>query len=148
MIIKNNIIGIDPGKATGLAIFNNGVLIKLCTCTPYELIRWLQEDYNFIKLVVFENSKLQSNIFSSADSTKKIFGKIARNIGQVDGFCEIIKEICVYYNIEYKEISPLAKGQKITHKQFIERVSNWQKQTNQHERDAVQVVMKYNYQFY
>jgi hypothetical protein len=148
-------VGVDPGKDTGVAIFKDKKLVELKTFTPFTFILWLQEKVKEkeITMVVFENSKLQSHIFTVISANKRrnigqgVGGRIGRNIGQVDGFCEIIKEMCEFYKIECKGVSPLAKGKKITHKTFIDFVPYYNKQTNQHERDAAQVVMRFNYEY-
>lgn len=141
------IVGVDPGKDTGVAIFKDKKLVELKTFTPFTFILWLQENAKEITMVVFENSKLQSHIFTGNSANKRVGGRIGRNIGQVDGFCEIIQEMCEFYKIECKGVSPLAKGKKITHKTFIDFVPYYNKQTNQHERDAAQVVMRFNYEY-
>ena len=144
-------VGVDPGKDTGVAIFKDKKLVELKTFTPFAFILWLQEKVKEqeikVAMVVFENSKLQSHIFTGNSANKRVGGKIGRNIGQVDGFCEIIQEMCEFYNIKCKGVSPLAKGKKITHKTFIDFVPYYNKQTNQHERDAAQVVMRFNYEY-
>ena len=140
-------VGVDPGKDTGVAIFKDKKLVELKTFTPFTFILWLQENKKEITMVVFENSKLQSHIFTGNSANKRVGGRIGRNIGQVDGFCEIIQEMCEFYAIKCKGVSPLAKGKKITHKTFIDFVPYYNKQTNQHERDAAQVVMRFNYEY-
>jgi hypothetical protein len=139
------IIGVDPGNNTGVAIFKNEKLIELKTFTPFAFILWFQKNAIEIDLVVFENSKLQSHIFTGGYTNKRVGGRIGRNIGQVDGFCEIIKDMCEFYGIECKGVSPLAKGKKINHQTFKDFVPYYNKQTNQHERDAAQVVLSFIY---
>lgn len=149
------IVGVDPGKDTGVAVFKDKKLIELHSFKRYEFILWFQKNAINIKLLVLENSKLQSHIFTARnikkelteEAKRKIYGKMGRNVGEGDGFCEVIEEMCKFYKIECKNVSPLAKGKKITHETFIDFVPYYNKQTNQHKRDAAQVVMRFNYEY-
>ena len=38
------IVGVDPGKDTGVAIFKDKKLVELKTFTPFTFILWLQEN--------------------------------------------------------------------------------------------------------
>lgn len=61
--------------------------------------------------------------------------KIARNIGEVDGYCKLIKAVCAAQNIAFHQISPKYKGAKLDAQTF-NKLTGWAGKSNQHERDA------------
>lgn len=143
------VIGIDPGLKTGIAIFVKGGLEELRTISPWEipaLISRQQEDRG-IKRVIYEDSRLQSHIFSAHKPGSRALGqaqklKIARNVGQIDGWCCLIAQVCAERGITCHGISPAAKGAKLDAKRF-EGVTGWQGRSNEHERDAAMVAWRY-----
>lgn len=141
------IIGIDPGKNTGIAIFKNKQLAELKTLTPYETVLFIQDNFSDIKRAVIEYSKGQSFIFVDPKSRSRpsAFGKIGRNIGQVDGLCELFIECLETNKIPVEKISPLSKGHKMKSAEFKLNFPEFKGQTNEHERDAAKIVFKFNY---
>jgi hypothetical protein len=135
------IMGIDPGKHTGIAVYDQGKFINIFDCNTYEAILFLQENKTNIKQVIIESSSRQSHIWNTKEMNKGSFGRRARNTGSVDGKVDIFREFCIKENIEIREISPLQKGSKWTKEQFKMFVPEWTKQTNEHQRDAAKLVM-------
>ena len=136
-------IGIDPGKHTGVAVFDNQIkqFTNIFDCNTYEAILFLQANKENIKQIIIESSSRQSHIWSSDKMNKRSFGRRARNTGSVDGKVDIFREFCEKENIELREISPLQKGAKWNKEQFKIFIPEWTKQTNEHQRDAVKLVM-------
>ena len=83
------VLGIDPGKASGLAVYTRGKLASLATCTPGELVAAITRIAP--SLVVFEDSRLQSPTWGRGVSRAALL-KVARNVGQIDGWCALIEE--------------------------------------------------------
>ena len=129
------LIGLDPGVHTGLAVFQNGALVELATIHPASirsaLVQWSP------KRVVFEDSRLQSHNWTT-HAARAAALKMARNIGEVDGYCRIIVEHCAELGIAAHGISPKGKGAKMDADSFRE-LTGWAGRTNQHERDAAMV---------
>jgi hypothetical protein len=142
------IIGIDAGIKTGIAIFENERLVDLKTLTPYQTILFFQKNSNKIIKAVIEYSKGQSYIFNQrSEMSKAVIGKLGRNIGQIDGLCDIFCECLESNKIPIHKHTPLGKGSKWSKKEFQLYFPYWEKQTNEHQRDAVKIVFKFNYHF-
>lgn len=133
------IIGIDPGKHTGVAIYRDSVLCELHTLSPdmiESLLVRVRPD-----LVVFEDSRKQSPVFSRGVSHRATL-KIARNVGEIDQLCRQIEDMCRRNGLESVGVSPLRKGAKLDAARFAV-VTGWTQRSNQHERDAAMVAHQY-----
>jgi len=135
----STIIGIDPGKQTGVAIFTAGKLTALRTTDPVGVAALLDEIQP--ERVVFEDSRLSRATWSRGVSAAAL-RKIARNVGQIDGWCSQLVDLCAARGIVAHGISPKGKGAKLKAGQF-EKVTGWASQCNQHERDACMVAWPY-----
>lgn len=133
------IVGIDPGVNTGFAAFINGKLVKLQTISPWDIDEELSEW--FPDRVVFEDSRLQSHIWTTA-STRAVAANMARKVGQVDAYCALIVGICGRLGKPAHGISPKAKGKKLNAEQF-KHATGWTGKSNQHERDAAMCAFPY-----
>ena len=133
------IIGIDPGAATGVAIFERGKLVGLRTIEPHKIA----ETIACLKpaRVVFEDSRLQSHVWTSA-KTAAAKTKMARNVGEIDAWCRLITAVCGDHGIPAHGISPKHKGEKLKQQEFAQ-VTGWAARCNQHERDAAMVAWPY-----
>lgn len=129
------VLGIDPGKATGLATYAGGKLAALETCTPGELVEAITRIAP--GLVVFEDSRLQSPTWGRGISQSALL-KVARNVGQIDGWCALIVEACAKHRIPAHGISPKGKGRKLDADTF-RKITGHTTRSNQHERDAAMV---------
>lgn len=134
------ILGIDPGAKTGVAIYHDG---KLATLNTFSVLGVLQiiRDYE-PDLVVIEDSTLTSHVFTAPGIRHAAAMKVARNIGEVDAYCKLIKQVCGDWGIAYASISPKNKGKKVDAKEF-ERITGWTSGSNQHERDAAMVAWRF-----
>ncbi len=133
------IIGLDPGAHTGLAVFQGGNLVELATIHPASiraaLVQWSP------RRVVFEDSRLQGHAWTT-HAARAAALKMARNIGEVDGYCRIIVEHCAELGIMAHGVSPKGKGAKMDADSFRE-LTGWSGRTNTHERDACMVAWPY-----
>lgn len=133
------LIGIDPGKNTGVAIYRAGDLHQLHTLSPdmlESLLVRVRPD-----LVVFEDSRKQSPVFSRGVSARATL-KIARNVGEIDMLCRQIEEMCRRHGLASVGVSPLRKGAKVDSARFA-ILAGWLQRSNQHERDAAMVAHPY-----
>jgi hypothetical protein len=133
------ILGIDPGAHTGVATYVGGQLTDLETVGPHQIERLIRG--RAPARVVFEDSRLQSHTWTSSAS-KAAAAKMARNVGQVDAWCNLITAICEELSITAHGISPAGKGAKLNALQFAS-VTGWLQRSNEHERDAAMVAWKY-----
>lgn len=144
------VIGIDPGQHTGVALYVGGQLDNLLTLAPWNITAFIQQLHATpgINRVIYEDSRLQSHIFSAhKPGNKRELShpeqlKIARNVGQIDAWCHVITNVCSERGITCHGISPAKKGAKLDAKQF-ESVTGWTAASNQHGRDAAMVAWKY-----
>lgn len=134
-----NIMGIDPGASTGVAIYHDGKLVSLMTWAPWEIVSEI--GVHGVDRVIFEDSRLTSPVWSRG-TTPHARIKIARNVGQVDAWCSLIVAACEQYGIPAHGISPKSKGPKLDAAHF-ERLTGWAGSSNQHTRDAAQVAFPY-----
>ena len=133
------IVGLDPGANTGVAIFEDGKLIRLTTWTPIQLITLLPS--LSVTSVIFEDSRLTSPVWSRGTSQAARM-KIARNVGQVDAICTLICALCEEMKINAHGISPKHKGRKLDAETF-NKLTGWDIKSNQHERDAAMCVFSH-----
>lgn len=131
------VIGIDPGRHTGIATYQDGKLIALDTISPLGLERAIEP----ADRVVFEDSRLISFMFTTVKSRPAAL-KMARDVGQIDAWSGLITAICATLNIPCHGISPKGKGKKLDAKQFA-LITGWVGKSNQHERDAAMVAFPY-----
>ena len=122
-----------------MAVYVGGALMRLSTCSPLHLaenIRAIRPDR-----VVFEDSRLQTFVFTTAKS-RPVALSMARKVGQVDAWCGLIVAVCEGLGIPAHGISPLNKGKKLDAKKFTQ-ATGWTDSSNEHTRDAAMVAYPY-----
>lgn len=135
------ILGIDPGSATGVAVFVDGALRELITVSPLGVLDMVKDRQP--ARVVFEDSRLVTRLWNARG--KQNIGTAlasARSVGQVDRLCSMIVEQCELLGIAAHGISPTAKGAKLDAARF-KAITGWAARSNQHERDAAMVAWPY-----
>jgi hypothetical protein len=130
------ILGIDPGVKTGVASYTGGRLVGLETIGPADYVSLLSDRQP--SLVVIEDSRLTSFVFTGARQSHRPSLKIARNIGMVDGFCHLLFALCESQGIDVIGVSPEGKGRKLKAPMFCQMTGHTGT-SNQHERDAAMV---------
>lgn len=136
-----NVIGIDAGVNTGIAIYEDGVLTELSTIEPIDIADIFICYAGDPLFVAFEDSRLQSHVWIPGQS-KGIAANIARKVGMVDAWCYLIERLCEKYDVAYMRVSPKAKGQKLNAEEF-KQITKWDGKSNQHERDAAMVAWQF-----
>ena len=130
------VFGIDPGAKTGVAVYIDGQLSELATMNILDALEKIKFERPI--LVLLEDSTLISHIFTAPGISHMAGLKVARNIGEVDGCCKLIKQTCAELNIAHKSVSPKQKGKKMGRKEF-DALTGCSIPSNQHERDAAMV---------
>jgi hypothetical protein len=133
------LMGIDPGRKTGVAVFAGGKLFGLYTTDPNGVAAMLDR-YN-PERVIFEDSRLTRPTWARSVSPAAM-RKIARNVGQVDAWCSQLVDLCAARGIVAHGISPRGKGAKLNAEQFA-KATGWTSRCNSHERDACMVAWPY-----
>jgi hypothetical protein len=134
------VIGIDPGENTGVAVFQNGVLVHLYTFGSNSY-KFLGFSTGNIK-VILEDSRLQSHVFIGKGLSVPARLKMARDVGRIDEKCAQIVLLCEEAGVPVLSVSPKQKGAKLNAKQF-KLITGWSGKSNQHERDAAMVAWPY-----
>ena len=130
------VIGIDPGANTGVAVYKDGHLIDLYTKCHEQALLFVRTHKP--SLVVLEDSTLQSHLFAGTGLNRAAAIKVARNVGEIDAYCKLIKQYCASLGIPYLSMSPKQKGKKMARKEF-DALTGCSIPSNQHERDAAMV---------
>lgn len=133
------LMGIDPGRKTGVAVFAGGKLFGLYTTDPNGVAAMLDR-YNPDR-VIFEDSRLTRPTWARSVSPAAM-RKIARNVGQVDAWCSQLVDLCAARGIVAHGISPKGKGAKLNAERFA-KATGWTSRCNSHERDACMVAWPY-----
>lgn len=136
-----NVIGIDAGVNTGIAIYKDGGLKELSTIEPIDIANIFICYAGDPLFVAFEDSRLQSHVWIPGQS-KGVAANIARKVGMVDAWCYLIERLCEKYDVAYMRVSPKAKGQKLNAEEF-KQITKWDGKSNQHERDAAMVAWQF-----
>lgn len=136
------IMGIDPGVKTGIALYQGGKLCELRTIAPVDYERVLLDIQPV--LVVVEDSRLTKDLFTGKRLSHKARIKIARNVGSVDGLCNILFALCERHKIEIKGLSPKDKGPKLDAAPFC-RKTGYTGKSNEHGRDAGMVAWRFRH---
>lgn len=136
------VMGIDPGEHTGVALYESGQLKALSEVQPEDVPQMLADHAHMVALVVFEDSRLESKVWSAYGSIAQR-EKISRNVGQIDSWCRLIEHNCAKLGIPCHGISPRDKsgsktGAKVNALDF-KRMTGWKGPSNEHKRDAAMV---------
>jgi len=133
------LLGIDPGRNTGMAVIKDGKLDALGTICPLDLMAWLTDVSP--DRVIFEDSRLTSHLFTT-NRNQAVAKSMARKVGQVDMVCNLIVEACDRLGIPAHGISPKGKGAKLNAAQF-KAATGWEGPSNEHGRDSCMVAWPY-----
>lgn len=144
------VLGFDLGVKTGVARYVDGKLLALEIVKPWAMRDLLEASCQTAERVdvVFEDSRLQSKLFSAIKTTgeaKRL--KIARDVGGIDAWCTLLEEECKRLGIRCLGISPAEKGAKVAASAF-DHITGWPGRTNEHERDAAMVARPFRKGFH
>lgn len=138
------VISIDPGTCCGVAKFDGGKLVMLVNMNPLELFLYLLENAGRIGLVVIEDSRMISHVYTGSKENRAVALNMARKVGQVDRLCSMVEDYCIDHKKPFISISPKQKGAKVGSKDF-KRITGWDGRTSEHMRDAAMVGWNYRH---
>lgn len=138
------VISIDPGSCNGVAKFDGGKLVKLVNMPPVDLITFLVANIGLIGLVIIEDSRLQSYLFTGNKESRSVALNMARKVGQVDRLCAMVEDICINNHKPFISVSPRQKGAKVSATDF-KKITGWGGRTSEHMRDAAMVGWVYRH---
>lgn len=132
------IIGIDPGVNTGWAYWSPAEkefmqIETINSACALGRISDLFGDYGAEKmLVIFEDARQRQWFGDKGREALQGAGSIKRE-------CQIWADWLELHGIEYRAVSPKAKGAKLSAEQFA-KLTGWHGRTSQHARDAAMLV--------
>lgn len=134
-------IGIDPGKNTGVAVWdcNQQTFTELKTlnfwdCYDYVLDQWASADRLLVKV---EDPRGNRPVFDRGQRGAKRT-KIAQNIGGVKKEAGLLIQGFQRFGIPTQGVVPKSKKWSA---QMFNRISGWEGQSNEHTRDAGRLVV-------
>lgn len=101
------VLGMDPGKHTGLAWIVDGQLQALEEIAPAQILQTLQG--RAPTLVIFEDSRKARKTWTGQGSAAAR-AKMARNVGEIDAWCVLIETLCASLGIACFGLAPSAKA--------------------------------------
>jgi len=129
------IIGIDPGKQTGICFMNENKEIITLTTTDF----WSVADIidGFIDFFILEKPR-SKNVWHKAKDKRqaKIIGV---NVGSVYRESELLEELLKQRGCNYKTVHPQGK----INAENFKKITGYEGKTNQHERDAAMLCWSY-----
>jgi len=138
------IVGIDPGTTTGLAIYENGVLIRLLGkpfWSVYDIIRNADADL----ALVIEDARAMPRFAKNRHVHGSIEAHVAvgRSIGVTDAHAALWESLAQHLGIPYLLRQP--SGAKWDAEDLAIR-TGWAHPTNQHSRDAARIAYRITHQ--
>lgn len=135
-------IGIDPGKHTGMAVWDSGtqVFLYLETLPIHRaldcVLEWKRicKTKNVEMQIVFEDAR-QRTWFGRGDVSAK-----AQGAGSVKRDCSIWEDFCRDYGIPYWAKPPVKGATKVS-AEYFKMISNYTGRTSEHSRDAAMLVI-------
>ena len=134
------IIGIDTGVNTGVAIWRPKYkdFIKIESVQIHKAIFDIKEWSMFHNILVrIEDARLRKWI------PKGRGREVLQGVGSVKRDAKILEDLCKDLGIDYELVAPKKNRTKLTSDAF-KSLTGWEKQTNEHSRDAGMLVFNYN----
>ena len=132
------IIGIDPGKNTGVAAYSTKTksLIMCETCSIIEAMETIKD--------FMADDKLSIEIVYEDAKKRRWFGKSGREklqgAGSIKRDCTIWEEFAKYHQIPCTGVAPSAGSTKMNKDTFA-RITGWIGRTSVHARDSALLVI-------
>ncbi|MDO5686459.1 MAG: hypothetical protein Q4G42_03595 [Neisseria sp.] len=140
--MKNMIqIGIDPGKNTGFAVAENGVLREIGCLKIHHAMKavsaWKRRaaDTDCGLMVYVEDARQRKWFKGSADDVRSRL----QGAGSIKRDCSIWADFLEDEGVAVTLVAPKNNRTKMNHADFA-RLTGWEKQTNEHGRDAAMLV--------
>jgi hypothetical protein len=145
---KGIAIGIDPSK--GVAIYNRDAkrLMALINTDFWDIIEIIRTHIILGKefVVVCEAPHLNQPVWHATSnrdrgiSSVPMYGKICQNVGMNKQDAKRIIEYCELRKIKIITQRPNARSMTKLDKEMFERITGWDKNSNEHTRDAAMLV--------
>ena len=134
------VIGIDPGTITGIAVWDvvEQEFISVTSVPIHSALSSIElwnEKIGDVLLVRWEDARKRKWFGKNSNAKQQGAGSIKRD-------CRIWEAFFKDYEIRNEPLDPKDIMTKLDDEQF-RRITKWEKQTNEHARDAAMMVFKY-----
>lgn len=136
--MNNFLIGIDPGKNTGFAVYNTQekAFVSCNTYSFWEAVDLLSyyKKFGFCAYVELPRNK---HVWHSGAKSQNAKNRTAVNVGSVIREAELIVEWLKREQVEHKIVAPKGK----VNDAVFRKLTGWTGRTSQHARDAAMMIM-------
>lgn len=130
------LIGIDPGKHTGFAVWDCPLraLMTVETLAIHEAMERVRQLHGagMVREVTFEDARLRTWFGSKGREAAQGAGSIKRD-------CVIWEDYLTALRVPFKALAPKSLKTKVSAEHF-QRLTNWPGRTSEHARDAAMQV--------
>jgi hypothetical protein len=131
------IVGVDPGVHTGFAVWDASEK-RLHDVASHGIVEAMVRvegihRQGLLRMVVFEDARLRTWFGSKGREALQGAGSIRRESA-------IWAEWLAHLGCPFKAVSPKSRGPKLSSVEF-QRLTGWAQRTNEHGRDAAQLVI-------
>jgi hypothetical protein len=134
-----NLIGIDPGKITGCALFENSKIQQLISTDFWGAIDLINEHNTATIIIELPQNK---HVWHTGATNNAAMHRTGLNVGMALREAELLIKYVANKNRDYIIEQPLGKKDK----NEFRAITGWQSVTNQHCRDAAIMAWRYRYQ--
>lgn len=132
------IVGIDPGRQTGVALWDSTTktlrdVLTLGILQAQQHVLTIKNLGN-LRLIVMEDARLRTGYFGPNAKAKQ------QGAGSIKRDCSIWTEFGDMHQIALRCISPKHKGAKVDAAMFA-KLTGWTGRTSEHSRDAAMVIL-------
>lgn len=125
-------IGIDPGKNTGIAICESGKIAKLYTSDFWGAIEAIDTHPDAFIVIELPDTK---HVWHNKAKTKGAIQRTGVNVGSVIREAQLLRDYLVRNGREHITQKPTGIGKNMNADKF-KRLTGWSGRTNEHMRDA------------
>lgn len=132
--MKRILIGIDPGKNTGLAVIKDGKLVRCETMLIHQALKELEG---------FGPDFVEYDIHVVVEDARKRSGRpeAAQGAGSVKRDCVIWEDYLTDLKISFKMVPPRKNGTRFRDQIFRASYPYWKKRTSEHSRSAANILI-------
>lgn len=132
--MKSILIGVDPGRRTGLAVIKDGKLVRCETMKIHEAMWFVRDSH--IKYY-------PGKIFVQVEDARKRSGRpeAAQGAGSVKRDSTIWEDYLESLKISFKMVPPRKNGTRFRDQIFKASFPYWTKRTSEHSRSAANLLI-------
>lgn len=136
------VVGIDPGKSTGFAVYDRSTkkLIELKTLTFWktvtELDSWVEDCGKGFEVFIENPADVSPTFKKSGVANRRAENKISQNVGSNKRDALLLMEYLEIKGIKFTPLSPRGRKMAKMDAEVFQRWCGWSESSSQHSRDA------------